>query len=144
MRGDLCAHCSRAEDRYAANHHLWHSTGWWLVVSGWYAGRVNTAFEILAALSFCHLLNDMMQSLIAAFIVLRYGQASIAWFSLAALLAMAFLVRVGSWYKGSGAMHAARRPSSARHDAVSSHQVVMALAILVALLFSKFIYLASL
>src|SRR5213596_1960005 len=41
-------------------------------------------------------------------------------------------------------MHAARRPSSARHDAVSSHQVVMALAILVALLFSKFIYLASL
>src|SRR5436309_14345285 len=66
MRGDLCAHCSRAEDRYAANHHLWHSTGWWLVVSGWYAGRVNTAFEILAALSFCHLLNDMMQSLIPA------------------------------------------------------------------------------
>ena len=82
--------------------------------------------------------------LLAAFIVLRYGQASIAWFSLAALLAMAFLVRVGSWYKGSGAMHAARRTSSARHDAVSSRQVVMAVAILLALLFSKFIYLASL
>ena len=28
--------------------------------------NVNTAFEILAALSFCHLLNDMMQSLIPA------------------------------------------------------------------------------
>ena len=31
-----------------------------------YAEEVNTAFEILAALSFCHLLNDMMQSLIPA------------------------------------------------------------------------------
>ena len=82
--------------------------------------------------------------LLAAFIVLRFGQSSIAWFSLAALVAMAFLVRVGSWYKGSGAMHAARRASSVRHDAVSSRQVVTALLILLALLFSKFIYLASL
>ena len=82
--------------------------------------------------------------LLAAFIVLRFGQSSIAWFSLAALVAMAFLVRVGSWYKGSGAMHAARRASSSRHDAVSSRQVFTALLILLALLFSKFIYLASL
>ena len=82
--------------------------------------------------------------LLAAFIVLRFGQSSIAWFSLAALVAMAFLVRVGSWYRGSGAMHAARRASSPRHDAVSSRQVVTALLILLALLFSKFIYLASL
>src|SRR5207253_8468204 len=82
--------------------------------------------------------------LLAAFVVLRRGQSSIAWFSLAALVAMAFLVRVGSWYKGSGAMHAARRASSARHDAVSSRQVTTALLILLALLFSKFIYLASL
>jgi FSR family fosmidomycin resistance protein-like MFS transporter len=82
--------------------------------------------------------------LLAAFIVLRFGQSSIAWFSLAALVAMAFLVRIGSWYRGSGAMHAARRASSPRHDAVSSRQVVTALLILLALLFSKFIYLASL
>jgi MFS transporter, FSR family, fosmidomycin resistance protein len=82
--------------------------------------------------------------LLAAFIVLRFGQSSIAWFSLAALVAMAFLVRIGSWYRGSGAMHAARRASSPRHDAVSSRQVVTALLILLALLFSKFIYLANL
>ena len=66
--------------------------------------------------------------LLAAFIVLPLGQSSIAWFSLAALVAMAFLVRVGSWYKGSGAMHAARRASASRRDAVSSRQVVTALA----------------
>ncbi|HYS26905.1 MAG TPA: MFS transporter [Vicinamibacterales bacterium] len=82
--------------------------------------------------------------LLAAFIVLRNGQSSIAWFSIAALVAMMFLVRVGSWYKGSGAMHAARRAASARHDAVSSRQVVTAVLILLALLFSKFVYLASL
>src|SRR5258705_42 len=82
--------------------------------------------------------------LLAAFIVLRNGQSSIAWFSIAALVAMMFLVRVGGWYKGSGAMHAARRAASARHDAVSSRQVVTAVLILLALLFSKFVYLASL
>jgi FSR family fosmidomycin resistance protein-like MFS transporter len=82
--------------------------------------------------------------LLAAFIVLRHGQSSIAWFSLAALIAIAFLVRVGSWYRGSGAMHAARRSVASRIDAVSSRQIVIALAILLALLFSKFIYLASL
>jgi FSR family fosmidomycin resistance protein-like MFS transporter len=82
--------------------------------------------------------------LLAAFIVLRHGQASIAWFSLAALVAMAFLVHVGRWYTGSGAMHAARRTASARHDATSSRRIVVAIVILLALLFSKFIYLTSL
>ena len=82
--------------------------------------------------------------LLAAFIVLRQGQGSIVWFSLAALAAMALLVRVGSWYKGSGAMHAARRAASARHDAVASRQIAMAIGILLLLLFSKFVYLASL
>ena len=82
--------------------------------------------------------------LLAAFIVLRFGQSSIAWFSIAALVSMAFLFRVGTWYKTSGAMHAARRRQSSRHEAVSQRQVVTAVVILLALLFSKFVYLASL
>ena len=82
--------------------------------------------------------------LLAAFIVLRNGQSSIAWFSIAAMVAMAVLARVGNWAQWSGAMHAARRASSARHDAVSSREVVIAIVILLALLFSKFVYLASL
>jgi FSR family fosmidomycin resistance protein-like MFS transporter len=82
--------------------------------------------------------------LLAAFIVLRNGQGSIAWFSVAALVAMAFLFYVGSWFKSSGAMHAARRGHKLRHDAVSQRQVVFAVVILLALLFSKFVYLASL
>jgi FSR family fosmidomycin resistance protein-like MFS transporter len=82
--------------------------------------------------------------LLAAFIVLRHGQSSIAWFSVAALVAMAFLFQVGTWYKASGAMHASRRTPSMRQAGVSSRQVMLAVLILLALLFSKFIYLASL
>ena len=82
--------------------------------------------------------------LLAAFIVLRLGQSSIAWFSIAAMVGMMLLFRVGTWYRHSGHMHAARRTTAAKQDAVSSRQVVTAIAILLALLFSKFIYLASL
>lgn len=41
-------------------------------------------------------------------------------------------------------MHAARRAGSSRRDVVSSRQITFAIAILLALLFSKFVYLASL
>src|SRR5262245_57504631 len=37
--------------------------------------------------------------LLAAYFVLPYGRRSIAWFSLTALMAMAFLWNVGNWYK---------------------------------------------
>ena len=36
-----------------------------------------TAFGILAAISFCHLLNDMMQSLIAARMPKEIGRAHV-------------------------------------------------------------------
>jgi FSR family fosmidomycin resistance protein-like MFS transporter len=82
--------------------------------------------------------------LLAAFIVLRRGQGSIAWFSIAALVGMIFLFRVGSWYRLSGHMHAARRAAVSAQNLVSSRRVATAISILLALLFSKFIYLASL
>jgi len=81
--------------------------------------------------------------LIAAFVVLPRGQSSLAWFSLAALLAIAFLGHVGTWYKRTGAAVARPRSSSA-HAVAAPRGVAVALAILVALIFSKYIYLASL
>src|SRR5207253_4991957 len=45
--------------------------------------------------------------LLAAFVVVPRGQGSIAWFSLAAVLAMVVLVRVGRWY----GCHLANRPA---------------------------------
>ena len=80
--------------------------------------------------------------LLAAFIVLPNGQRSIAWFSVAALAAMGILIRVGGWYRNHllASAHIAR----ARARAAIPGRVWWALAILVLLVFSKNVYLASL
>ncbi len=82
--------------------------------------------------------------LIAAFLVLPRGQASLAWFSLAALLAIVFLGHIGAWYKRNLATTARSRAQAVLHQAATPRHVASALAILVALIFSKYIYLASL
>jgi MFS transporter, FSR family, fosmidomycin resistance protein len=84
--------------------------------------------------------------LLAAFIVLPKGQNSIAWFSLAALTGMVLLTGVSSWAKN----HAESwKKFSAKHDIdkppnLSTGRITASIAILMALLFSKFVYLASL
>jgi FSR family fosmidomycin resistance protein-like MFS transporter len=81
--------------------------------------------------------------LLAAFIVLPYGQPSIAWFSIAALVAIALLVRVGRWYRD----HMRARTQAPAHEAAHGlprGQVRRAIAVLLALIFSKYFYLASL
>jgi MFS transporter, FSR family, fosmidomycin resistance protein len=79
--------------------------------------------------------------LLAAFIVLPRGQSSVAWFSLVALLGMIVLVNVGHWYKTHGIGRLARAPT-ARADA-SRRRVALAIWVLLALVFSKYVYLAS-
>jgi FSR family fosmidomycin resistance protein-like MFS transporter len=81
--------------------------------------------------------------LLAAFIVLPAGQGSIAWFSLAALVAILLLTKVGSWYKRH---HAARKHAAANAPAsrLPRTRVLAALAVLLTLMFSKFFYMASL
>jgi FSR family fosmidomycin resistance protein-like MFS transporter len=81
--------------------------------------------------------------LLAAFIVLPHGQSSVAWFSLAALLGMLVLFNVGSWYKAHGMARIKRRAADAGSP-VSSRKVAVAIAVLLALIFSKYFYLASL
>jgi FSR family fosmidomycin resistance protein-like MFS transporter len=84
--------------------------------------------------------------LLAAFIILPHGQQSIAWFSLLALLAMIVLSGVGRWYQ----QHRAEAARSKRPPVVhagpnlTARQVSVSLAVLIALIFSKFFYLASL
>ncbi len=83
--------------------------------------------------------------LLAAFIVLRYGQSSVAWFSIAALLGIFLLVHVGHWYRGHGLArlksHAAKGGAAA---ALPRVKVTLTIAVLIALIFSKFFYMASL
>jgi FSR family fosmidomycin resistance protein-like MFS transporter len=82
--------------------------------------------------------------LLAAFIVLPHGQGSVAWFSLAALLAIAVLTGVSSWYKRHAAAKTRSGSASEIRHALSSRRLALALAVLMALVFSKYFYLASL
>lgn len=82
--------------------------------------------------------------LLAAFIVLRYGQESVAWFSLAALLGIVLLTQVGHWYRLHGlARLKARRARRGAHVEIPRSRVMLAIGVLIALVFSKFFYMAS-
>jgi len=81
--------------------------------------------------------------LLAAFIVLPRGQRSIAWFLLAVVVAIAVLLGVGRWYQSHRTRSPKRQPP-VRHADLSRRSVTTALALLVALVFSKYIYLVSL
>jgi MFS transporter, FSR family, fosmidomycin resistance protein len=81
--------------------------------------------------------------LLAAFFILPRGQSSLAWFALAALGGMGVLAVVGHWYKSNGHARPNARTASPRHPSLSSQQVRRAIAVLIALLFSKYFYLAS-
>jgi FSR family fosmidomycin resistance protein-like MFS transporter len=78
----------------------------------------------------------------AALIVLTWGQKSIAWYSLAALLAIVILWNVGAWYKthGLARIRAARKVAV---RALPAGMVRRSIAILLVLIFSKYIYLTS-
>jgi FSR family fosmidomycin resistance protein-like MFS transporter len=84
-----------------------------------------------------------MGPVLAALIVVPFGQRSIAWFSTIAFLAIVILWRIGQWYRPQIA--AKKFAAVERHpDAPSSQRVAIALGVLVALLFSKQLYVASL
>ena len=84
--------------------------------------------------------------LLAAFVVVPHGQSTIGWFAGAALIAAVILVQVGGWY----ARHRAPAPpqrvaaSTPRASTLPRRTVLLAVFVLVALLFSKNVYSASL
>jgi FSR family fosmidomycin resistance protein-like MFS transporter len=82
--------------------------------------------------------------LLAALIVLRHGQTSVAWFSIAALLGIYLLIKVGHWYKGFGLMRLKVRANAQEPRApLPRFKVAQTLTVLLALMFSKFFYMAS-
>jgi FSR family fosmidomycin resistance protein-like MFS transporter len=84
-----------------------------------------------------------MGPLLAALIVVPFGQPSIAWFSTIAFLAIVILWRIGQWYRPQITTRKAA-PADPHADAPSPRRVRIALAVLVALLFSKQLYVSSL
>jgi len=89
--------------------------------------------------------GSSMGPLLAAWIIIPHGQTSIAWFSLAALLAMAVLWQIGNWYKQHRLLSKGK-PVKAHHVyvALPRNKVMFSIGILLLLIFSKYFYMASL
>lgn len=84
--------------------------------------------------------------LLAAWIIVPQGQRSIIWFSAIALLAIFILSRVGNWYKRKLLTFSAKKRTPIASDTVklSKNRVIISIAILLILIFSKFFYMACL
>jgi FSR family fosmidomycin resistance protein-like MFS transporter len=83
--------------------------------------------------------------LLAALIIVPFGQSNILWFSLLALIAIIVLFRVGGWYKTN--MHRIkgkkRKHELSDHPSFSSTKIFFSILILLLLIFSKYFYIAS-
>ncbi|MDQ0391762.1 MFS transporter [Labrys monachus] len=109
------------------------------MASGGKTGLAQSVFQVGGNL------GSSIGPLLAAFIVLPFGQHSIAAFSAVALLAMFILWNVGNWYaayrRNIASGHKSRLATTV--NTLSQTRVIVSLVILLALIFSKFFYMAS-
>ncbi len=87
--------------------------------------------------------GSAMGPLLAAWIILPQGQPSLAWFAIAALIAIVVLARVGGWYKRQHIDRPKTAQVAAAIGPVSPARVRWSIAVLVLLIFSKYFYIAS-
>jgi FSR family fosmidomycin resistance protein-like MFS transporter len=87
--------------------------------------------------------GSAMGPLLAAWIILPQGQPSLAWFAIAAVVAIVVLARVGGWYKRQHIDQPKAAAISAAIAPVSPARVRWSIAVLVLLIFSKYFYVAS-
>lgn len=83
--------------------------------------------------------------LLAALIVIAYGQSSILWFSVVPVLGVIILLAVGKWYQEhlSWRKNNAVRVVTEFAHGLSRKRVILSIGILLALVFSKYIYMTS-
>lgn len=108
------------------------------MASGGKTGLAQSVFQVGGNL------GTSIGPLLAAFIVLPYGQRSIAGFSVIALVAMFILWNVGNWYAAYRRGTAGAKPKVlSTVGSLSRTRVMVSLGILMLLIFSKFFYMAS-
>ena len=81
--------------------------------------------------------------LLAAAVIVPFGQRSVAWFGLAALVGIALLVGVSRWYATHHAAHRARAARQPPLVTLPRKKVVGAIGVLLLLIFSKYFYIAG-
>lgn len=82
--------------------------------------------------------------LVAAAVIVPFGQHSVAWFGLAAVLGIALLYNVSKWYSVQQAAARARKPQGKTAAPLPRRVVVGAVGVLLVLIFSKYFYIAGL
>ncbi len=80
--------------------------------------------------------------LLAAAIIIPYGQGNVAWFGLFALFALFVLYRISRWYANHLNLFKLKQGQAATHG-LSKGRVTSALVVLGLLVFSKYFYMAS-
>jgi FSR family fosmidomycin resistance protein-like MFS transporter len=86
--------------------------------------------------------GQAMGPLLAAFVVLQHGQASIAWFAVGSLVGILILTRVGRWYSRERRLSAGR-PAASTAMPYDRRTTLVALTVLTVLTISKNCFLAS-
>lgn len=81
--------------------------------------------------------------LMAAAIVLPRGQGAVGWFTIVALVGITMLWRIGRWYWTDGVARQRAQPPRSSHGALPRAQVRRLLLLLLALVFSKYVYVSS-
>ena len=83
--------------------------------------------------------------LLAALIVVPYGQFNIIWFCIIAVLGIVILSRIAKWYQEHLNLRALNKSAVTEdiHHAFSKQKVIISLGILLVLIFSKYFYMAS-
>jgi FSR family fosmidomycin resistance protein-like MFS transporter len=82
--------------------------------------------------------------LLAAFVVIPHGQASVSWFAAAALVSVAVLTYAARWYAHHLSPAGGARRQASQAKPLPRRVIVSSLAILLCLMFSKFVYTSSL
>jgi len=107
------------------------------MASGGQHGLAQSLFQVGGSL------GAAMGPLLAAFIVAPHGQKSLAFLALVPLVAMIVLFGIGNWYARQLKAKQPRHGHGMHFAGLGRRQVVLAILILLALVFSKFVYLAS-
>ncbi|MDR0798280.1 MAG: MFS transporter [Dysgonamonadaceae bacterium] len=83
--------------------------------------------------------------LLAALVIAPYGQSNLIWFVLLAVVAIALMLRASRWYKNNlHRLKPVEKPKQADSSSpLSQKKVAFAVSILLVLIFSKYVYLAS-
>ncbi len=88
-------------------------------------------------------LGGSLGPILAAMLIVPFGQSSILWFSILALLAIIVLLNVGSWYTHHINIMRKKVTAITKGHDLSKAKVAWSVVILLVLIFSKYFYLAS-